>query len=683
MRTDVDPRYWLTWTTQPGDEERLHVLVVGRSNVTLDTGKLRDAQREDVLKATAVPVYLPEIKSTGAVQLRDYQKLAVEAIHASWAKGHKAPLVVCPTASGKTIIAASAMHLLWEGREKRSLFLAHRRELLDQTAEKIHLVSPNVSIGIVQSSRNELGQNITVASIQTLAHRSKSRLNELIANGPYGLVVCDEAHHAVSKQWTGVLRKLREANPEMLLFGMTATPGRADGTALDSVFDDIAFERNLFDMIAHGWLVQPKGILVTLDLDLDLVEKRNGDFVNAQLSQLMNTEHVNRAVVEAWQTFGHDRKTIVYAVDIDHGTALAQDFRDAGYAAESVSSKTKTKERDAIFARFRTGQTKLLVNVEIATEGYDEPSVEAILFARPTESQGLYAQILGRGLRLWPGKVDCLVIDCVGNSTKHYPVQLATLAGLDLEKSLGRKTDEEAPDVGDEESETPEVLGATMTGEEYAFGRRQTLTSRYKWTETELGWIMQIPRVGYYMVAWEGKGKKKAKIMFFDQREGRQRTAPREMGLGAIDFEMAYGLVESEMDRIFQAGARRRGKVKAVKDGDVPVLTFVDLDEGFLEEAFVPEHLVLKDAPWRDNTVTAKQGALLVKLGVKQKSMPKTMGEASDMISILRVQKDAKMRAPATPKQLAYLHYHGLEVHDDMTKSEAANIIWPHRKGKS
>jgi len=674
MRTDVDADFWHTWTQQPGDGDILHVGLVGSAAAVARPDGMQTPRVDRLPQKRHMPV---SVGTNSPLTLRDYQTEAIEAIRRSWDSGKKSPLLVLPTGVGKTIVAAVMMGNFIDLERRRSLFLAHRRELLDQTAAKMRLVS-NCRVGIVQGKRNELGRDITIGSIQTLGHHSGARLETVLAEGPYDFVVFDEAHHAVSAQWRRVLQALRDHNPNMLLLGMTATPGRSDGTALDQVFDDVAYERNLLDMIEGGWLVPPRGFRVTLDVDLDRVATRNGDFVSSQLSKVMNTPHVNEAVVRAWQEYGHDRKTLVFAVDVAHALSLRDCFRDAGYTAEAVEGKTKKKERDTILRNFRDGKTKLLVNCEVLTEGYDDPSTEAVLFARPTQSQSLYIQSLGRGLRLWPGKTECLAIDCVGNSDRHKPVQLASLAGFDPENAAtGRGLDgeEEEGDGADD----PEVIGADIRGEEVSLTGR-TSSARYRWRETSLGFVLHIPRVGYYLVAWNDTHRTKCTIRFFDQRPGRRDDPPRDVLTEPIGFEMAYGLVESEMDRFFNARGRRKGPEHRETDDFVPDVSFVDLEDGLHEDMFL-EQTMLRDAAWRENPMSAKQGALLVKLGVKQGSLPDKMGEASDLISILQVQKDAKMRVPATAKQLGYLRVNGFPVPVGMTKGAAAKIIFRHRKG--
>lgn len=577
--------------------------------------------------------------------------------------------------SGKTIIAAEIMARVHSASLGKCLFLAHRKELLDQTVQKIALVSPNTRVGLVQAQRDDMGREITVASIQTVGHKSRKRLQKLIEHGPYRLLVLDEAHHSVSPQWERVIRDLREANPDMLMMGMTATPGREDGVALDRVFDLVAYERNVLDMIRDGWLVPPRGFSVKINVDLNQVDTRDGDYVTSQLSAVMNTPFVNRAVVSAWQQYGFDRRMIVFAVDVTHAHALAQEFTDAGYLAEAIDGSMGAADRQARLDMFRQGQIKLLVNCEILIEGYDDPSIEGIVFARPTQSQSLYIQAVGRGLRLHPGKTECIIIDCVGNSDKHQPVQLASLAGFDPEGFFGRSKKKGEELASDEE--TPEVIDATLVdGKEFAFAKRPS--GIYQWRETQFGWVLRIPKIGYFLVAWSDKAHRKATIRFFDQRPGRKHSPPKQVVREPVDFELAYGMVEGECDRIFRARSRRDKETE--DERDEPVSSFVDLDEGLDEATVTTESLMLKDAKWRENPTSEKQHELLRSLGVKEKSIPETAGEASDLITLLRIERDLKMREPPTEKQLWYLRLNNLPFSPDITKGGAAKLIYEHRR---
>ena len=658
-----------SWTEQPGtDGEWLCVDVLGASEHARTVTDENTASSLKVDRAAAAP----PPPSGSIVRLRDYQIEAVEAVFRSWESGNKAPIVIAATGSGKTLLAAEIMRRATEPRPSfRAIFIAHRKELLDQTVAKAKLVAPRCTVGLVAADVNEFDRKITVASVQTLAARGGQRLIEVMGRIPPKLVVIDECHHAPSPTYRRVIDQIRQANPNVVLLGLTATPGRADGTGLDEVFDNVAYEKNLFDLVRDGYLVPPRGVRVQLDISLDQVESKNGDFVESQLAQVINQPSVRRAIVRAWQEHGHDRKMIVFCANVQHARDLAQEFNDAGYPAASIEGGMKAKDRSTVYERFRSGHVKLLCSVEVLTEGFDEPSAEGVLFARPTASQSLYSQMLGRGLRLYPGKTECLVIDLVGNSDRHSPVQLASLAGLRPIENENLPSDGASlPQEADEEAE---AHVDQMRAREFDF-RMRAKRSRYAWRETTYGWTLQIPRVGYFLVAWHDADKTRATVRFHDLREGRRDSAPVEVVRAPIDFEMAYGLVEGEVERLTAPRAKRPGE----EDQGPPAFAFL-YEDGLEEDVHVAEQMMLNDASWRARPMTPKQGDALRKLGVKEKSLPQTAGEAADLITVMNVEYDVKMREPATDKQMWYLRVNKIPYEKNLTKNAAKRLILAHR----
>lgn len=660
-----------SWTEQPGAEgEWLCVDVLTASE------HVRTATEEKVVSALKVEravVAAAPPPSGSIVRLRDYQIEAVEAVFASWESGKKAPIIVAATGAGKSILAAEIMRRATDPRPSfRAIFIAHRKELLDQTVAKTKLVAPRCTVGLVAADVNEVDRKITVASVQTLAARGGQRLTEVMGRVPPKLVVIDECHHAPSPTYQRVIDQIRQANPNVLLLGLTATPGRADGTGLDEVFDCVAYEKNLFDLVRDGYLVPPRGVRVNLDISLDSVDSKNGDFVESQLAQVINQPSVRRATVRAWQEHGHDRKMIVFCCNVQHARDLAQEFTDAGYPAAAIDGGMKPKDRNVVYERFRSGHLKLLCSVEVLTEGWDEPSAEGVIFARPTASQSLYSQMLGRGLRLYPGKTECLVIDLVGNSDRHSPVQLASLAGLRPIENENLPGDGLA--APQEEDEEAQAHVDQMRAREFDF-RMRAKRSRYAWRETTYGWTLQIPRVGYFLVAWHDADKTRATVRFHDLREGRRDSAPVEVVRTPLDFEMAYGLVEGEVERLTAPRAKRPGEDN---DAGPPAFAFL-YEDGLEEDIHVAEKMLLNDASWRARPMTPKQSDMLRKLGVKEKSLPVTAGEAADLITVMNVEHDVKMREPATDKQMWYLRANKIQYDKNLTKNAAKRLILAHR----
>lgn len=658
------------------------------------SGMAREIAEREAMRN--VPMGTGERPNRSAIRLRDYQLEAIEAVTDAWNRGKNAPLVVLPTGAGKTIVAAELISRFCEANPtKKAMFLAHREELLTQTRSKLMVVNDSISVGVVQGSSNQLGRRVTVASVQTVGHHTGRRIAEVMAAGQVGLLIIDEAHHATAPGYQRVIERLKDGDPELVIMGLTATPDRADGTALDSVFNTVAYARDIFWMIEHGYLVAPTGVTVKLDIDLDAVATREGEFVSSQLSKIMNQPPVNFAVVRAWQEHGFDRKMLAFCVDVAHAEALAETFRDAGYPSAAIHGELPKKERERVLDDFRKGALKIVTNCEVLTEGYDDPSTEGIIMARPTQSRGLFAQAIGRGLRPYPGKTECIVIDVVGNSEKHSLASLASLAGLDplgAAESESSEPKDPTDELLAEEDELPNVndVRASQVRELdfQRLARRRQL--RYAWRETTIGWTLQIPRVGYFLVAWADTAHTKCTVHFYDMREGRRDQPPVHVLSSPVDFDLAYGMVEGELERFLRARATRnnpqwgnRGNEEPAEDdpnAQASIFAWIDLDDGLSEEIHVPEAMMMNDAGWRRRPISPKQEQLLRKLGAKNTTMPQTAGEAADLITVLQVEHDYKMRLPPTPKQLGYLRHHRIPFTRELTKQGAARLIVEHRR---
>jgi superfamily II DNA or RNA helicase len=589
--------------------------------------------------------------------------------------------------SGKTVCAAEIVRRLraqHPGHDYRVWFLAHREELLDQTYRLIKLMVPEATCGIVQGARNDVGKFVTIGSVDTLAGRDtpagRRRFEEAttghnqsvhsIVARPPSVVILDEAHHATSPKWRRLVDWVRAANPNVLLLGMTATPGRTDGTALDAVFDGVAYERNAFQLIEDGYLVPPVGFRVNLNIDLDVIPTESGEFKAAPLSKVMNQPAINQAVVEGYQRYGDGRKLLAFCVDVQHAKDLAEQFRQMGIQARHIDGTMKKADRDAVKQAFTEGKIRILTSCDVITEGYDDPSAQGALFARPTNSQLVYIQALGRALRLHPSKRDALIIDCVGNSQKHQLAQLASLAGLaDITSGDGKpKPAMEGPEIGDA------AVGG-IDAQRIDFRVLRQRASKWSWRETRFGWMVSIPRIGYFLLAWTTNDRRTTDIKFHDMREGKRDTPPMVLSAG-MDFDMAYGLVEQEIERLFSARTSR-ARLKDKEEDAMGAARDV-LEEGVSGELFSPEELMRSDANWRNNPTSERQRAALIDIGVKPGSVPATAGEASDLFSVMTIERNAKQREPATDKQKAMIVQQKLATYDEakvMTKKQAAGLI--------
>jgi superfamily II DNA or RNA helicase len=356
-----------------------------------------------------------------ALALRPYQQEAIAAVEDALERGVRRPLIVLPTGTGKTVVFAS----LIARRGGSALVLAHRDELLRQAAEKLTVADRTLGLGVgfVQAERDDTHSPVVVASVQTLARQT--RLDRLPCR--FDTVVVDEAHHAAARSYKRIIDHLH-ASP--LILGVTATPRRSDGR-LGDVWQEIAFQRGIAEMIQAGYLADVRGIRVGLEaVDLDVVAQSGGDYDPEALGDALEQAAAPRHLLAAYQQHAAGRKTAVFVPTVALAHTVARTFTDAGIAAEALDATTPYEHRRGILDRLRTGQTRVVVNVCVLSEGWDEPSLECIVIATPTRSQVKYAQIAGRGLRTYPGKTDCLIIDVVG-VTDHLDLQtLPRLFGL-------------------------------------------------------------------------------------------------------------------------------------------------------------------------------------------------------------------------------------------------------------
>lgn len=367
-------------------------------------------------------------------------------------------LVVLPTGTGKTVVFCHLAKVM----AARTLILVHRDELLQQAIEKIRMVWPEAVVGVVKGRQNQLDAGAIAASVQTLVR--KDRRAQL---PPFELVIVDEAHHYVAHQYREVLGDLgawREDGP--LVVGFTATPQRGDKVGLQRVFQKVAFHRSILSMIRQGYLCDLKGIQVRAEFDLDDVKTVAGDYDEQDLARVVNQPWFNDLVVDAYRKHAEGRQAIAFACSVDHATELAGRFMSAGIAAGVVHGRLNGRERHAILESFRKQDIQVLSNCELLTEGFDAPEVSAVLLARPTKSQALYTQMVGRGIRLFPGKAECMVLDFVGNS-QHGLMSLPALFGLKAKDlaSKGGSVEKAAAtaDRTDDSGRTVAVAGTSIS----------------------------------------------------------------------------------------------------------------------------------------------------------------------------------------------------------------------------
>jgi superfamily II DNA or RNA helicase len=345
--------------------------------------------------------------------LRPYQTDVITEIEKAIAAGDRRIILVAPTGSGKTVIAAEIAKRAVD-QHHYVLFLAHRREIVQQTRDK--LIGNGLSPGIVQAGlEKELRPqaNVQVCSIQTLwtrAMRSKT-----MPLPPGTVLIIDEAHHSRANTY----QKIIEAYPDAVLYGLTATPCRGDGRGLGNIFSAMIECPQVAPLIVGGWLVKSRVYAPVPEDVAKGVKTQSGDYIISQLAGRMNTDKLVGDIVTHWHKHGQNRATVAFAVDVAHSVHIAREFNAAGVRAEHLDGETPQGDRDAILARLRSGETQVVCNCMVLTEGYDCSDLGCIILARPTKQMGLFRQMIGRGLRPADGKTDLVILDHSGAVYRH------------------------------------------------------------------------------------------------------------------------------------------------------------------------------------------------------------------------------------------------------------------------
>jgi ATP-dependent helicase IRC3 len=289
--------------------------------------------------------------------------------------------------------------------------------------------------------------DVIVASVPTLGRSNSSKIQNYDPN-LFKAILIDEAHHAVASTYLNILNHFGVDEPDsnILVWGCSATVRRHDGLSLSDVFGKITYHKDFMEMIEQKYLSSMRVTTINTHVDLDHVRKSKTDFKLVDLSNAVNTPARNTVIVSSWKKYAHEqgrKSTLVFAVDIAHTVQLCNTFLVAGINASFITSKTPDLTRFQILEDFRKGKIPVLVNCAILTEGTDIPCVDCILLARPTRSNTLFQQMFGRGLRLFPGKEDCLLIDFVDSFKRSGTdglVTIPTLLGLSTKDAvIGKK----------------------------------------------------------------------------------------------------------------------------------------------------------------------------------------------------------------------------------------------------
>ncbi|MCP5428571.1 MAG: DEAD/DEAH box helicase family protein [Chromatiaceae bacterium] len=362
------------------------------------------------------------------MQLRSYQREAIDALYDYFQENDGNPLLVLPTAAGKSVIIGAFIRELmerWPGQ--RVLMLTHVKELIAQNARKLATLWPEAPLGVYSASLNsrDIWDPIIFAGIQSV-HKKARQL------GRFDLVIIDECH-LVSVKSSGMYRKfiadMRAMNPAVKIIGLTATnfrTGTGDIThGDDALFTDVAYEVGLLDLLQQGYICRLISKRMAGEVDTSALHVRQGEFVQKEVKDLVDRrELIELALDEVMQYGGERRAWLIFCAGVDHAYHVKDALIERGIAAECVTGKTPKPERDRIIEDYKAGNLRAITNCDVLTTGFDAPATDLLVFLRPTHSPGLYVQMMGRGMRLSPetGKENCLVLDFAGNVIRHGPV---------------------------------------------------------------------------------------------------------------------------------------------------------------------------------------------------------------------------------------------------------------------
>lgn len=346
------------------------------------------------------------------LQLRDYQQECIELIDNLEPGSY---LIQMATGCGKTATFTNIK------RKGRVLVLAHREELVTQPIKYY-----DCPVGIEMANHKSNNEPVVIASVMSLTHRL-----DKFKPDDFDMIITDEAHHAAA----GSYKKIYEYFKPRLHLGFTATPNRGDNVRLDDVFQDIIFERDIRWAIKNKYLTDIHCLRVNIGYDISKVAKRMGDFAPGELEEVMDTEVLNKAIAEAYQKHAVGQ-TLIFATSVKHAQDIAKEIPGA------VAVTADTKNREELIKKFTNREIPVLVNCMIFTEGTDMPLVETVMIARPTSNSSLYTQMVGRGLRLYPGKEKLTLIDLVGTTGRANLCTAPSLLGVDLNAVPAAKQDE-------------------------------------------------------------------------------------------------------------------------------------------------------------------------------------------------------------------------------------------------
>lgn len=358
-------------------------------------------------------------------------------------KQHGNTLGIAPTGAGKTLMF-SAVVGEFLGSKSKALILAHRDELTSQNQEKFLRINPRISTSVFDAKTKSFAGQAVFAMVQTLSRKENLSLIPTI-----DILAIDEGHHSVSPSYRNIIKEVKEKNPEVKIYGVTATPSRGDKKDLGDIFSNVADQIKISELVASGHLVRPRTYIIDVGTQSELknVKKTAGDFDMGAVEKIMNKLPIIEEVFSQWQELAGNRKTVIFCSTIAHAKSVAEVFKCNEIKTVFISGDLSESERKDVLSKFEQGDAQVIVNVAVLTEGWDYQPTSCVVLLRPSSFKSTMIQMIGRGLRvvdanLYPDviKEDCIILDFGTSSLIHGSLEV----DVDLEKAKQPKKKAEA-----------------------------------------------------------------------------------------------------------------------------------------------------------------------------------------------------------------------------------------------
>ena len=355
-------------------------------------------------------------------------------------KEHGNTLGIAPTGSGKTLCLSAVTGKIIN-KKKKALILAHRDELTSQNKSKFLKINPDISTSIFGAKEKSFAGQAVFAMVQTLC-----RERNLATIPKIDFLVIDEAHHSTSDSYQRIISRAKKLNPNLLIYGVTATPNRSDKKNLSGIFSNVCDQIRISELIASGHLVPPKTYIIDVGTQKDLgkVRKTAGDFDMSEVEKIMNKSPITDSVFSKWQQYAKDRKTVIFCSTVKHAISVAEAFNNNGIKTSLVHGGLSDNERKIALAEYEKAKAQVIVNVSVLTEGWDYQPTSCVILLRPSSFKSTMIQMIGRGLRvidpeIYPNitKENCIILDFGTSSLTHGCLEVD--ANLENNKKSDKK----------------------------------------------------------------------------------------------------------------------------------------------------------------------------------------------------------------------------------------------------